>query len=125
MAWGEQPESKRVRAIVQYLNGLDGCFAHRNHGDMFSEMGMADITGVFHGMAFAMEVKVPGNNLRPLQRHYLRQFALSGGGAFLVHDLNEAKAAIGSWTVVYGDRFMHGIRIGDDSAPVGVQHWFE
>lgn len=57
--------------------------------------GLPDITGVKKGKAFALEVKVPGGQLTPHQRSWLRDFAEAGGYASKVESVEDVQLCFG------------------------------
>lgn len=86
-------ERRIQTAILNYLNGLDGCKAINQPGGRL-EVGTPDIIGCYRGRFLALEVKQPGNKPRPIQAKRIREWKEAGGAVFVVHSLEETKALI-------------------------------
>ncbi len=73
--------------------GLNGGFME------LAPKGTADLCGWARGRFLAVEVKLPGEHLKPEQRDFLRLVVASGGWAFVARDvavfLAELAAALG------------------------------
>ncbi len=89
-----QPESKIVNAILDALNALPQTRAKKTHGSRYS-VGWPDIVGCHRGRMLALEVKQPGKDATPRQAHELAKWRLAGALVGVVHDVDEALAAIG------------------------------
>lgn len=75
-----QPESRLVRAILEYLRKRGGRWVKIHGGDNpFQEVGISDILGVYRGRAVAIEAKMPGGRLSVKQERFLRDWEKAGG----------------------------------------------
>lgn len=66
-----------IRAALVNRYGADGKWI-KIHGSAMQERGLPDILGTLRGRTVALEVKVPGEELTPLQAFQLRQLAAAG-----------------------------------------------
>lgn len=60
------------------------------HGSAMQQAGLPDIIGVYKGRFVGVEVKVPGEQARPLQAHTHRKINAAGGIAGSVISVDEA-----------------------------------
>lgn len=88
-------EAAIVRAILNYLNRLDCCYARKTHGGP-SSPGWPDVVCVYHGQPFMLEVKRPGCKLTDLQAHELERWARAGAVAAMVTSVQDVAKIIGS-----------------------------
>ncbi|MCR4437298.1 MAG: VRR-NUC domain-containing protein [Peptococcaceae bacterium] len=82
-------EKAAVKAIMVYLQGLEGCFAWKEHGGMYGTTGLPDIICCYKGRFIGLEVKKPGGKLTKLQEITLRDIERAGGVAAKVSSLKE------------------------------------
>jgi penicillin-binding protein-related factor A (putative recombinase) len=77
--------------IVKSLNAYGG-YWFVTHADGYTQVGLPDILGVYHGYFFAFEVKLPGkqHTLKPWQSRMLDRINKSGGRALMVTSVSEA-----------------------------------
>ena len=54
-----------------------------------SSTGVADILAVHKGMAYAIEVKKPGQKTKPHQDEWLESFSLAGGQVFIARGADD------------------------------------
>lgn len=73
-----QPEGKLARKIISMLHE-HGAYAWKNHGNEFMPVGLPDIVGVYRGRMIAIEVKMPGNDLAPMQVYRIERIRTAGG----------------------------------------------
>lgn len=105
---GKQKEQDLVKVIIDYLN-LKGHFVWRNNTGAFkgqyfrkrdSKMverfhryglpGSSDILGISkYGKFIAIECKMVGNSLTPLQQNFLQQIADRDGNAIVAVSLDD------------------------------------
>ena len=80
-------ESKRQKAILDYMNALPGCkfYLSRN------TCGEADAHGSFRGYYMAIEVKRPGQQLTPLQESEGRGIRETEGFSFRAESVEDVK----------------------------------
>jgi len=69
--------------VADALNGYTGCKAVVTCG---LEAGTPDILGCYRGRAFALEIKVGGQPLTPMQRHRLDQWRTAGAYAAVARE---------------------------------------
>lgn len=89
-------EANIVAAIQQHFS-RNGEFIFKTHGDLYSKAGMPDLVGTYQGRFVGIEVKKPGEHLRPLQRVMLRRISAAKGGAFYVINLEQLIEQIKEW----------------------------
>ncbi len=70
-----------------------GAYCWKNHGSEYSIAGLPDITGVYKGMFFAFETKLPEkrSNTSPKQDREMEKIRLAGGMAKVVCTIQEAE----------------------------------
>jgi VRR-NUC domain. len=61
------------------------CFFFKTHD--ICRVGIPDIFMVFCGRAVVVELKMPGNDLKPLQKYNLKMVRSAGGCAFGAYDV--------------------------------------
>lgn len=84
-------ENDIVRAILNYLNTVPGCFAWKEHGGMYGTAGIPDIIACINGGFYAFEVKTPVGKTTALQDATIRKIRKCGGQAFVVRSVDEVK----------------------------------
>lgn len=91
-------ESDITKSILKYLKTLPRCFFWKEHGGIYGTSGIPDIIVCIDGRFIALEVKTQKGKATPLQNAAIRKIRSSGGFAFVVRSVEEAKNAIDSAT---------------------------
>lgn len=91
-------ESDITKSILKYLKTLPRCFFWKEHGGIYGTSGIPDIIVCIDGRFIALEVKTQKGKTTPLQNAAIRKICSSGGFAFVVRSVEEAKNAIDSAT---------------------------
>lgn len=91
-------ESDITKSILKYLKTLPRCFFWKEHGGIYGTSGIPDIIVCIDGRFIALEVKTQKGKTTPLQNAAIRKIRISGGFAFVVRSVEEAKNAIDSAT---------------------------
>lgn len=89
-------ESDITKSILKYLKTLPRCFFWKEHGGIYGTSGIPDIIVCIDGRFIALEVKTQKGKTTPLQNAAIRKIRSSGGFAFVVRSVEEAKNAINS-----------------------------
>lgn len=89
-------ESDITKSILKYLKTLPRCFFWKEHGGIYGTSGIPDIIVCIDGRFIALEVKTQKGKTTPLQNAAIRKIRSSGGFAFVVRSVEEAKNAIDS-----------------------------
>lgn len=89
-------ESEITKSILKYLKTLPRCFFWKEHGGIYGTSGIPDIIVCIDGRFIALEVKTQKGKTTPLQNAAIRKIRNSGGFAFVVRSIEEAKNAIDS-----------------------------
>ncbi len=89
-------ESDITKSILKYLKTLPRCFFWKEHGGIYGTSGIPDIIVCIDGRFIALEVKTQKGKTTPLQNAAIRKIHSSGGFAFVVRSVEEAKNAIDS-----------------------------
>lgn len=77
-----QPEAKLVAKIKQLISDRGGrCFKIHGSDEGLQEIGIPDLLNCIAGRFVGIEVKQPGEKLRPRQRHVLNEIYAAGGVA--------------------------------------------
>ncbi len=87
-------ESDVTKRILKYMKTLPHCFCWKEHGGIYGTSGIPDIIACIHGRFIALEVKTQKGKTTPLQEAAIRKIRSSGGFAFVVRSVDEAKNAI-------------------------------
>ena len=87
-------ESSVVRRILKALNALPRCRAVKTHGSVYGRRGTPDLDIVYHGQAYKLEAKRPGQEPTPLQRYEMRLWAEAGAITGVVTSPAEALAML-------------------------------
>jgi penicillin-binding protein-related factor A (putative recombinase) len=76
---------------VKSLSAYGGLW-YVTHADGYTEVGIPDIVGCYHGKFVAFEVKLPGkqHTLKPWQARMLEKINANGGKAMMVTSVDEA-----------------------------------
>lgn len=84
-------EARLRTRIVKALNAYGGLW-YVTHADGYTEVGIPDIVGCYHGTFVAFEVKLPGkqHTLKPWQARMLEKINHNGGKALMVTSVDEA-----------------------------------
>ncbi len=88
-----QPEARIVNKILSELNAIPKCKAEKNHGTQFGKPKL-DISGALNGMAFHIEVKVPGNKPTARQWQVIKDWQKVGVRAGWATNVDEALGII-------------------------------
>jgi hypothetical protein len=85
------PEARLRTKIVKALNHHGG-FWFVIHQTQYGQVGVADILGVYHGVFFAIEVKMPGklHTLTVNQDRFLTRVRAHGGKATVATTVDDA-----------------------------------
>ena len=90
-----KPETRLVARIVSALEQEFGGWHVKIHGGPFQRAGLPDLFWCIHGLFIALEVKLPGEDLDPLQRDEIDLIIQKGEGvAACVHSVEEAIAVV-------------------------------
>lgn len=85
------PETKiRVEIVNRLGRRFPGIRLIKIHGNMYQEAGITDLLGCYKGLFIAIEVKQPGEEPEPIQRHFIKTIILAGGIAGYVTSPKEA-----------------------------------
>jgi hypothetical protein len=80
---------------LKKLASLDPAWVWRKrHGSAMTTAGDPDLYGLWRGLHWEMELKVPGHSPTPLQWHRLESWRQAGALCFVVHSLDEFDVAI-------------------------------
>lgn len=84
-------EARLRTRIVKSLNAYGGLW-YVTHADAYTEVGVPDIMGCYHGVFFAFEVKLPGkeHTLKSWQSRMIRKIQAAGGKATMVTSVDQA-----------------------------------
>ena len=90
-----KPESRLQRRIQGALAAsFPGCFTLKYHVSEFNRAGTPDLICCIHGYFFAFEVKLPGEDVTPLQAFTLDAIRRAGGFAVVVSSPEQAVARV-------------------------------
>ena len=87
-----QSEKAIVNSILAYLNDLEGCYAEKMHGSIYSQGGRPDITACYHGRRIELEVKRPGNKPTKRQLEMMRRWREVGAVVEVVYSVDDVRA---------------------------------
>jgi len=82
-------ESQIQKRILDHLNRLDECWVVKVM--TCNKNGTPDILVCYQGRFIAIEVKTDTGKTSPIQDYQLAKIAASGGSAYVVRSLEEAK----------------------------------
>lgn len=100
------PEKALEKAILDWLNILEGCFAfklnntgvydpkrrvYRKPHSVHIHKGVPDILGVYKGQFFAIEVKAGYNKASTDQKKFIERLVSNGGFAWITNDVEQCK----------------------------------
>ncbi len=71
-------EARLTKALLDYLRGLEKCWARKVHGSRYQDAGEPDLDGCLRGRAIKCEVKMPGKTPTPVQFAALRRWERAG-----------------------------------------------
>lgn len=85
-------EARLVRAILAALNARPHTKAIKIHGNAYTEAGTPDVLGCDQRGAFAIEVKRPGERVKPggIQEKRLAEWAVAGARVGVATTVDEA-----------------------------------
>ena len=85
------PEARLRTRIIKKLTAYGG-FWWVNHQTQYGRAGVSDISGVYQGFHYALEVKMPGkeHTLTDNQARFLKKIRDAGGKAHVVSSVDEA-----------------------------------
>jgi hypothetical protein len=76
----KKPETRLVARILLALNAELGGYWVKIHGSPYQRAGLPDIIGCINGLFFGLEVKMPGEELEPLQDLEIKAIRTKGKG---------------------------------------------
>ena len=82
--------------IVKWLRA-NGFWAKRMPSNHMTGAGFTDILAIKHGLAFCLEVKLPGKNPTRMQEHVMSQLAAHGANVAVVRSVDEVSAYVAMW----------------------------
>ena len=82
-------ESLLQRQIIKHLRGM-GAWVFNVHGSPYQQVGVPDLLVGYEGRFYAMEVKMPGGVLSPVQAKVMDEIRASGAVAGRVESIEEA-----------------------------------
>lgn len=84
-------EAALQRRIVKALLA-EGCWAGKVYASIYGQTGWPDILAIVppHGRVLAIEVKLPGGKVTPLQEHTMAAMAAAGAVAGVARSIEEA-----------------------------------
>ena len=86
----ETPLQQRIKRLIKSRGG----YAQKNHGDMISEPGEADITAGYKGLYLAIEVKDGDNKPSVQQGIHCRQVLKAGCISLVVWSVEEVEVVL-------------------------------
>jgi len=93
MAIGDPSEKSITLAIRKYLKVV-GAKVYKIHGHGMGTNGAPDLLGAYAGRPLALEVKVPGKKLSPLQEIEIAALTAAGAIAARVESVEDVKKII-------------------------------
>lgn len=90
----QMKEADIVKAIMNYLKTVPGCFCWKEHGGMYGTAGIPDIIACINGRFFGFEVKTKGEKPTKLQDATIRKILAAGGTALVVRSVDEVRTAV-------------------------------
>lgn len=85
----QQPETVILDKIREMLRSK-GAVSIKHHGSGYTRAGEPDIIGCHRGVAFAIEVKQPGEMPTKIQAQRLKEWAKAGAIVGVAHSVEEA-----------------------------------
>ena len=90
-----KPETRLVAKILMALHQSVGGYWVKVHGSPYQRVGLPDLIGCVQGLFIGLEVKLPGGDYEPIQRHEAGRIIRQGKGiAACVHSPEEAIAIV-------------------------------
>ena len=86
-------EANLQRAIRRMVRDAGGK-VYKLHGSPYTVAGAPDLIGAVNGIAFALEVKLPGEHATAKQQHELQGWEAQGWTAAVVTSVAEAKKVL-------------------------------
>ena len=83
-------ETNLQHRIQKYIESKGG-YVNKNHGDMTTRPGIADLTVCYRGIYLALEVKEGSNKPSKAQGVHARSVWKAGGFCYVVWSLDEVK----------------------------------
>lgn len=83
-------ESRLTGLIIVAINARHRCHAIKMHGSEYMPRGTPDILAVVRGFTIFLEVKLPGNDLTPMQEFQSREWRKAHAIVKTVYSLKEA-----------------------------------
>lgn len=78
-------ESKYSSKVTDYLNSI-GAVVDNNTASVYSKVGRSDLTVLYKGYYFALELKTGNYQPTPLQIEYLKDIRANGGIGLVLRD---------------------------------------
>lgn len=88
-------EKKIENQIKTFMRDELGAYVVKYHGNRFSQAGVPDILACWNMLFIGIEVKAPGEEPTPLQKHNIKQIIKAGGIAFVAESLEQVKENLG------------------------------
>ena len=92
----DMKEKNIERAIKSYLKTVDGLFFWKEHGGMYSTVGIPDLIICYKGKFIALEVKTPIGKATVMQVVQMQKIRKAGGLSKIVRSVNDVKEIIES-----------------------------
>lgn len=93
-----RPEKRLESRITHYMASLRkkgvAIVWWKNHGSAMSRAGIPDLTVVFMGIAYFVELKAEDGQASRIQEHTIEQIKNAGGRAGVVRTVEEFRAMI-------------------------------
>jgi len=80
--------------IIKWLKD-SGAFVVKQHGGVYTEVGIPDLVCCYKGRFIAFELKVKNNTTTKIQDFKIDRIRKAGGIAEVIRSLNEVKEVIG------------------------------
>ena len=81
--------------IIRWLKSVPGCFVVKQHGGVYTEVGIPDLICCYKGRFIAFELKVKNNTTTKIQDFKIDRIRKAGGIAEVIRSLDEVKKVIG------------------------------
>lgn len=89
------PLERTIVASITRRAQAAGWWVTKLHGGPMQRAGLPDLLCLKDGRACFLEVKQPGKDATPLQKHRMQEIARGGGvPCYVVHSAEEAEAAL-------------------------------
>ena len=86
-------EKELQRKIIKWLRNV-GVFVVKQHGGVYTEVGIPDLICCYRGKFIAFELKVGNNNTTKIQDFKIKEIRKAGGKAEVIRDLDTVKKII-------------------------------